>query len=59
MWRSCDMAAQERGASFLDAVAAGTGTASAFLINRMSGALAPLFGGSGLPIGSAQGLAAD
>jgi len=51
--------AQEGGASFLYAIAAGTGTVQAYLINRMTGALAPTVGGSGLPVNrSAQGLAA-
>jgi 6-phosphogluconolactonase len=50
--------AHENGASFLYVVSAGTGTVSAFLINPATGALAPAFGGSGLPTTGAQGLAA-
>jgi 6-phosphogluconolactonase len=51
--------AHENGASFLYVVSAGSGTVSAFLINPATGALAPAFGGSGLPANrSAQGLAA-
>ncbi|HTH36261.1 MAG TPA: beta-propeller fold lactonase family protein [Xanthobacteraceae bacterium] len=47
------------GASFLYVVAAGTGTVQAYVINQLTGALAPTVGGSGLPANrSAQGLAA-
>ena len=55
-----DMAtAQELGNSFLYVVDAGTGTVGAFQINLATGALIPITGGSGLPVGrSAQGLAA-
>ena len=51
--------AQEGGASFLYVISAGSGNVQAYLINRVTGALAPTVGGSGLPVGrSAQGLAA-
>lgn len=49
--------AEEGGASFLYAVEAGSGTVGAFQING-DGSLTSITGGSGLPFGSAQGLAA-
>jgi len=50
--------AQENGVSFLYAVDAGTGTIGAFQINLVNGSLTAISGGSGLPFGHAQGLAA-
>lgn len=54
-----DMAtAQDRGASFLYVLAAGTGTVGAFRINA-DGSLTPITGAGGLPVNrGAQGLAA-
>jgi hypothetical protein len=51
--------AHEAGASFLYVLAAGTGTVGAFQVDVITGALTPVTGGGGLPVGrSAQGLAA-
>jgi 6-phosphogluconolactonase len=51
--------ASEGGASFLYAVAAGSGSVAAFQIDPATGSLTAITGGGGLPAGrSAQGLAA-